>query len=109
MDQPSLFTVPPVSVTPIPREREQAVTPAETRRKGLTEAQLQRDNLWSRMLTRYAVGPLTDAEMAGILQVERTTIIGRRDELVKFGKVKAMNASRVNTKTGVENALWGLV
>jgi hypothetical protein len=105
--QPSLFHVPPVAgASAIAREAE---TPQATRRKGLTEAQLHRDNLWSEMLDLYGVGAKTDAEMAKMLGVERTTVTARRDELIKAGKVKATGVTRLNQKSGVPNMTWGLV
>jgi predicted HTH transcriptional regulator len=52
-------------------------------------------------------GPLTDAEAAYRLGVERTTINARRNELVAQGHVSA-RGTRKNDKTNINNTVWGL-
>jgi predicted ArsR family transcriptional regulator len=51
-------------------------------------------------------GPLTDREAARRLDVERTTINARRNELVKLGLVTSHGSKRADT--GIRNTLWGL-
>lgn len=53
-------------------------------------------------------GPLTDAEAAYWLNVERTTINARRAELMRLGLVK-VDGVRKNPKSNISNATWGLV
>lgn len=102
-----LFDLPPVAgASAIAREAE---SPQETRRAGLQAASLHKANLWSRMLTLYAGGPMTDEEMRIALRVDRSTVNARRNELIALGKVRKTGTSRVNPKTGVPNHLWGLV
>jgi DNA-binding Lrp family transcriptional regulator len=51
-------------------------------------------------------GPLTDAEAASLMEVERTTICARRNELRRRGLVKA-----IDTVVGhylIRNMRWGL-
>lgn len=51
-------------------------------------------------------GPLTDAEAARRLGVERTTVNARRNELVRRGLVVAVDT--VKAATGIRNTRWGL-
>lgn len=101
--------VPPVDIREI-GPTGKPTSAAETKRAGLAEAAVQRENLYRRMLAAYQEhGPLTDAEIAYWLNVERTTINARRNELIILGKVQDMKQARRNPATGVVNALWGLV
>lgn len=61
------------------------------------------------LLSAYALhGPLSDAEAAKHLGVERSTINARRAELRRRGLVCAQGTKK-NDATGVTNTLWGLV
>src|SRR5678816_3276416 len=51
-------------------------------------------------------GPLTDAQAAQVLGVERTTINARRAELRKRGLVQAIDT--IKGEHGVSNTRWGL-
>ena len=84
------------------------VTPQETRQAGRQQAHWSQSSLWVQMLAIYAQGPRTDAEMALLLGVERTTVNARRDDLVRAGKVRSTGTTRRNPKSGVANILWGL-
>jgi hypothetical protein len=53
------------------------------------------------------VGPLTDAEAAKRMGVERTSINARRKPLCDRGVVVAKGRKR-NRKSGIPNTLWGL-
>lgn len=60
------------------------------------------------LLTAYRErGPLTDAEAAEVLNVERSTINARRNELVQRGLVEAIG-TKENPQTGVQNVTWYL-
>lgn len=60
------------------------------------------------LLTAYQDrGPLTDVEAAAVLNVERSTINARRNELVRRGLVAAIGAT-ANVRTGIRNVTWGL-
>lgn len=52
-------------------------------------------------------GPLTDAQAASLLHVERTTVNARRNELKRLGLVRAIDTAK-NPDTGVRNTTWGL-
>ena len=52
-------------------------------------------------------GPLTDAESALRLGVERSTINARRNELVRLLLVTRHDTAR-NEKSGLRNTTWGL-
>lgn len=66
------------------------------------------DALHQRMLGHYRLyRELTDAEMADLLGVERTTVIPRRSELMTAKQVRAVGI-RMNEKTGVPNRTYGL-
>lgn len=59
------------------------------------------------LLTAYRThGPLTDAEAADVLGVERTTICARRNELVKRRLVEPVDV--VKGRRGVNNVRWAL-
>jgi hypothetical protein len=55
-----------------------------------------------------ARGPLTDAQAAEAMGIERTSINARRNALRKLGLVQAVDAVK-NTQTGISNTRWGLV
>lgn len=60
------------------------------------------------LLSAYALhGPLTDAEAAKHLGVERSTINARRAELKARGLVSA-HGTKKNETTGISNTTWGL-
>lgn len=60
------------------------------------------------LLAAYALhGPLTDAEAAMHLGVERSTINARRAELIRRRLVEA-HGTRKNPATGISNTSWGL-
>ena len=60
------------------------------------------------LLAAYAKhGPLTDAETAKALDVERSTINARRATLIKVNLVRAYGTKK-NVDTGVTNVMWGL-
>lgn len=83
-------------------------TPVKTRREGHRAAKLGAAGLHRGVLRAYReFGPLTDAEVAELLQVERTTITGRRNELIELGQVEE-KGERKNLRTGVMNTTWGL-
>ena len=52
-------------------------------------------------------GPLTDRQASDLMQVERTTICARRNELVRLRLVKAFDT--VIGDCGVRNVRWDLV
>lgn len=54
-----------------------------------------------------ARGPLTDAEVAQLLNIERTSVNARRNALVKLGLVQACDTVK-NTATGISNTRWQL-
>ena len=106
MQQPDLFSdriAPPVNGRKVK-------TAKRCRQIGHISASLTRDTIWRDMLDLYdRCGPCTDAEMATVLGVERSTINARRDELVRLGKVRDTGTTRINQKSGKPNTLWGLV
>lgn len=61
------------------------------------------------LLTLYRQsGPLTDAEAAQALEIDRSTINARRNELRRRGLVEAVGTKR-NEHTGISNTTWGLL
>jgi hypothetical protein len=61
-----------------------------------------------RLLAAYRdQGPLTDAEAAFFLNLERSTVIPRRHAAMEQGLVVEKGA-RVNPKSGVRNTVYGL-
>src|SRR6476660_5499923 len=81
-----------------------------TRKLGQLVANLDRATLYWRITQLYRrLGPLTDAEVAAELGIERTTVNARRNELIQLGKVSDTGRTRKNPKSGMENTLWGLV
>jgi DNA-binding Lrp family transcriptional regulator len=54
-----------------------------------------------------SMGPMTDAEMASYLKLERTTVNARRNELVEAGRVVKCG-TKINARTRVKNVLWGV-
>ncbi len=60
------------------------------------------------LLTLYANrGPLTDADAAILMGVERTTVNARRNELVRRQLVQAVDTVK-NQRSQVRNVRWGL-
>lgn len=60
------------------------------------------------MLALYrTVGPLTDAEMATALGIERSSVNARRALLVRLGLVEAAGIKK-NAQTGIGNTVWQL-
>ena len=53
-------------------------------------------------------GPLTDAEAAHLLRLDRSSVNARRSQLIAEGQVQAAG-SRINRDTGIRNTTWGLV
>lgn len=61
------------------------------------------------LLGAYATqGPLTDAEAAKHLGIERSTINARRAELIRRLLV-AKHGTKRNPETGITNTTWGLI
>jgi len=54
-----------------------------------------------------ARGPLSDAQAAEAMGIERTSVNARRNSLVKLGLVVAVDAVK-NPQTGINNTRWGL-
>jgi hypothetical protein len=60
------------------------------------------------LLQLYAeYGPLTDAQAASWMHVERSTVCARRNELVKRSLVKDIDT--VKGDHGIRNVRWGLL
>ena len=60
------------------------------------------------LLTIYRQrGPLTDAEAADAMRVDRTTVNARRNELVSRGLVARVGTKK-NALTHISNTTWGL-
>jgi len=81
---------------------------AHASREGAKQAQTRAASQTVRLLELYAqYGPLTDAEAARHLGVERTSINARRAPLVKGGIVVAVDMVP-STRGGGKNTRWGL-
>jgi predicted ArsR family transcriptional regulator len=52
-------------------------------------------------------GPLTDAQAADAMGIERTSINARRNALVKLGLVEAYDTVK-NDRSGISNTRWQL-
>lgn len=106
------FSVPPVdpakeSVAPFTGS---TVVSRECSALGAERIERARSRLQRELVAAYQVfGPLTDAEAAAQLNVERTTVIPRRVELIRAGVVDPEpKGVRVNPKSRVSNSTWGL-
>lgn len=81
---------------------------AHTSREGAQKAQKRAASQTVRLLELYAqYGPLTDAEAARHLGVERTSVNARRVPLVTRGVVVAVDTVP-STRGGGRNTRWGL-
>lgn len=108
MDQIDLFGRPSVVDPPV---NGSSVQSRETSRQGARKIAPKVYDLHERMLWQFRLkGALTDAEMAELLDVERTTVNARRSELIRLGLVDlAPKGTRKNPKSGLKNATWGLL
>ena len=75
---------------------------------GALTAEESRETIWERMLALYRSYPRTDAEIAEMLRIQRSTVNARRAELIAMGKVESAKRTRKNPRTGVSNSLWQL-
>jgi hypothetical protein len=81
---------------------------AECRRDGHQRGKATASGLHVALMGAYvSMGPMTDAEMASYLKLERTTVNARRNELVEAGRVVKCG-TKINARTRVKNVLWGV-
>jgi hypothetical protein len=81
---------------------------SETSQQGAQKAAQTAAAQCQRLLRAYKdFGPMTDAEAAFALNLERTTVIPRRHALQRGGLVVELD-TRVNPKSGVRNTVYGL-
>lgn len=108
MTQPLLFGPPPLVDPALHPVSVPYAKGSETSKAGAQRVQSIAGQQCQTLLEWYRTeGPLTDAEAATLMDVERSTINARRNALIDFGKVEE-KGQRKNLTSGVSNTTWGL-